>query len=269
MRQLNNIQNHITAVLVRSKKKNVIIAVSGGIDSATALYILSKTIPLKNIFVIHLYYFDKSIKFFETTIESIGLPKSNILLYSIKDAVDVIASELHIKEGFLHSFDLTQDKSGRNDNVTKNKVRMGNVMARVRMNYLFDQAKKLDALVCGTENRTENYLGYFTRYGDAASDFEVLNNLYKTQVRKLAKELEVPAEIIDTPPTAGLWEGQTDEGEMGVTYDEIDKVLELFFDKNIEIEEIEKKGYQNARKILTIVANNKFKQEVPYLVKAS
>jgi len=176
---------------------------------------------------------------------------------------------LHIKEGFLHSFDLTQDKSGRNDNVTKNKVRMGNVMARVRMNYLFDQAKKLDALVCGTENRTENYLGYFTRYGDAASDFEVLNNLYKTQVRKLAKELEVPAEIIDTPPTAGLWEGQTDEGEMGVTYDEIDKVLELFFDKNIEIEEIEKKGYRNARKILTIVANNKFKQEVPYLVKAS
>ncbi|PIQ73865.1 NAD(+) synthase [Candidatus Roizmanbacteria bacterium CG11_big_fil_rev_8_21_14_0_20_36_8] len=251
MRQLNNIQKHITSVLTRTKKKNVIIAVSGGIDSATALYILSKTIPLKNIYVIHLYYFDKSIKFFETTIESIGLPKSNILLHSIKDTVDVIASELQIK-----------------DDIDK-KIRLGNVMARIRMAYLFDQAKKLDALVCGTENKTERLLGYFTRFGDSASDFEVISHLYKSQVRKLACYLQIPREILEIPPTAGLWEGQTDEGEMGATYDEIDKVLEAFFDKNIEIDEIEKKGYKNARKILSIVECNKFKQEVPYFVKSS
>ncbi len=235
----------------------MIVAVSGGIDSATVLYLLNKTIPKKNIFVMHLYYYEKSIAPFHSIVNPLQLPKENILLSPIKEVVDKIATELQN--------DIKQHSSTRHE-MTK-KVRLGNIMARIRMIYLFDQAKKLDALVCGTENRTENYLGYFTRFGDAASDFEVINHLYKTEVRDLAKHLHVPQEITDMAPTAGLWEGQTDEKELGFTYDEIDGVLGLHFDEKLSIEEIEKQGYENVRKILQIVEKNRFKHEVPYLMK--
>lgn len=218
-------------------------------DSATALYLLKNTMPIENIYVVHLYYFENSIPFFKKTIDPLGLPKENVLLYPIKKSVDRSAETLGIKS----------------DDGTNNKVRLGNIMARTRMIYLFDQAKKLDALVCGTENRTENLLGYFTRFGDAASDFEIINHLFKTEVRALARYLKVPDEIISASPTAGLWEGQTDEKEIGFTYSEIDCVLKDYFDKKIQISDIEKKG-KNARAILDMVNRNLFKHEVPYVM---
>jgi len=117
------------------------------------------------------------------------------------------------------------DKLAIKLNAKKDKVRLGNILARVRMICLFDLAKKLGALVVGTENKSEKMLGYFTRFGDEASDLEPIVHLYKTEVIKLAKELGVPAAIIKAAPTAGLWPGQTDEAELGMTYAEIDARL--------------------------------------------
>ena len=95
---------------------------------------------------------------------------------------------------------------------------------------VYDLARQHNALVCGTENKSEHYLGYFTRFGDAASDLEPLCNLYKTQVRSLAQHLELPAVFWQKAPSAGLWAGQTDEAELGFTYQQADMVLHQHVD---------------------------------------
>jgi NAD+ synthase len=105
------------------------------------------------------------------------------------------------------------------------RLTRANVRPRLRMTVLYYFARKLNYLVCGTSNKTEIMAGYFTKFGDGASDIAPLGNLYKTQVRALAKELQMPVPIMRKPPTAGLWPGQTDEGEMGITYPELDEIL--------------------------------------------
>ena len=107
------------------------------------------------------------------------------------------------------------------------QLRLGNIMARVRMICLYDLAKQLDALVCGTENKSEKYLGYFTRFGDEASDIEPIMHLYKTEVYELAKHLGIPGAIVAKPPSADLWSEQTDERELGFSYKEADQVLHV------------------------------------------
>jgi len=139
-------------------------------------------------------------------------------------------------------------------------------MARTRMIILFDQAKRHEALVCGTENKSEHLLGYFTRFGDSASDIEPITHLYKTQVYQLAKYLKIPEEIIQTQPTAGLWENQTDEGEFGFTYEEADQVLYLFHDRNKSLNEIINLGFKNTEKIIKRVKQNEFKRKTPYTI---
>jgi NAD+ synthase len=121
-------------------------------------------------------------------------------------------------------------------------------------------------LVCGTENRSENLLGYFTRFGDEASDLEPIRHLYKTQVYELAKYLNVPQAIVQKQPSANLWKDQTDEGQFEFTYAEADQVLNLYFDKKLPVEEIQKRGLKNADKIIEFAKKNSFKHRVPYLL---
>ena len=129
---------------------------------------------------------------------------------------------------------------------------------------LADNAKKLNALVCGTENRTEHLLGYFTRFGDEASDIEPIQHIYKMHIFELGEYLRIPNNIIDVKPTAGLWEGQTDEGEFGFSYTEADEALSKFYDEKKTVEEIEKEGLRNAGKVIEFAKKNGFKHEVPY-----
>ncbi|MBI3560071.1 NAD(+) synthase, partial [Candidatus Gottesmanbacteria bacterium] len=138
-------------------------------------------------------------------------------------------------------------------------------MARVRMILLFDQAKKRNALVVGTENKTEHLLGYFTRFGDEASDIEPLRNLYKSQVYELARQLNLPENIVSKAPTAGLWEGQTDEGEFGFTYKEADEILAIIVDEKKSIDEVVRKGYDQAtvEKVVKRMKENNFKHHLP------
>ena len=102
---------------------------------------------------------------------------------------------------------------------------IGNLKARARMMALYHHANENGLLVMGTSNKSETAVGYFTKYGDGGADFIPLGDLYKTEVRELAREIQVPDDLIEKPPTAGLWEGQTDEGELGIKYEELDRIL--------------------------------------------
>jgi NAD+ synthase len=105
------------------------------------------------------------------------------------------------------------------------KLTQANLRPRLRMLVLYYFANKLNYLVCGTGNKSEISIGYFTKYGDGATDILPIGGLLKREVRKLARELHIPERIIAKPPTAGLWPGQTDEGEMDITYNELDNIL--------------------------------------------
>ena len=235
----------IKTVLKKQGFKNVVIGLSGGIDSAVSLSLLVKAIKPGNIFVVHLYYFKSQISFLNSFLKKINIPQKNIYNVPIKNAVDQIQKMTGIKKP-------SKDY----------KIRLGNIMARVRMIALYDLAKKHECLVCGTENKSELNLGYFTRFGDEASDFEPIHHLYKTQVYRLAEYLNVPKEIINQIPTAGLWENQTDEKDFGFSYKEADRVLDLYL-KNKKI----LKTFPNSKEIIARIEKNSFKHNLPYLVK--
>lgn len=134
----------------------------------------------------------------------------------------------------------TVDLSGIYDNLIKiltpaNRVASANLKPRLRMAVLYYFANKLNYLVCGTGNKSELMAGYFTKFGDGAVDIMPLADLSKAKVRQLAEELGVPQRIIDKPPSAGLWPGQTDEGEMGISYRELDDILERLQAKQKQI----------------------------------
>jgi len=124
------------------------------------------------------------------------------------------------------------------------RIRLGNLMARTRMAILFDTAKRTDALVAGTGNKTEYLLGYFTLFGDGAFSFAPIIGLYKTQVWELARYLGLPQEVIEKTPTADLWQGQTDEGELGITYAEADRILVRLCDMGMSVEEVVAEGFR-------------------------
>ncbi|HEY3568504.1 MAG TPA: NAD+ synthase [Thermoanaerobaculia bacterium] len=149
--------------------------------------------------------------------------------------------------------------------------RRGNKMARERMTILFDQAKKLDALVLGTSNKTEILLGYSTVFGDNASSLNPLGDLYKHQIWQLSRHLGLPAEVIDKAPSADLWPGQTDEGELGFSYETADEVLYLLFDLGLRPEEVAARGYEErvVRRIVSLEQRFRFKRRLMLIARLS
>lgn len=244
----------LATVFKTQQKSKAVIAVSGGIDSALSLSLLVQAIGADKIYPLFLPYGQQNMADAETVVAWNKIPKANIQTVNIAPMVDNFAQALKIDE--------------------VDKVRLGNLMARARMMVVFDQAKKLDALVCGTENKSENFLAYFTRFGDEASDIEPIVHLYKTQVRLLAQHLNLPQVFLDKAPSAGLWNEQTDEKEFGFTYQEAD----LFFMKLEEAGAIDDEGKlnveakklaetDNEQTILNWVESVQFKHLVPYQFK--
>jgi NAD+ synthase len=229
-------------------KTIAVTAVSGGIDSALSLTLLAHTLSPEHIFPVMLPYGDQSVTDSQAMIEFAGIPQQNWITINIKPMVDLMVEMQTIPPD--------------------DRVRLGNIMARVRMMFVYDIAKQKNALVCGTENKSEKHLGYFTRFGDEASDIEPIQHLYKTQVRQLAQYLELPTHIQTKAPSAGLWENQTDELELGFSYEVADQVLVQLVDEGRAPADITVEGVSpnTIQKVLEQVEHNAFKHEVPYIL---
>jgi len=237
----------IKKTYIQAGKKTAVIAVSGGIDSAVSLTLLTKALGETAVFPVFLPYGDQDMSAAKRIVRWNKIPESNWREIPIDQPVDQLARNLLID--------------------TNDQVRLGNVMARVRMIAIFDLAKKLTALVCGTENKSEHYLGYFTRYGDSASDVEPILSLYKTQVRQLAQFLKIPQVFLDKSPSAGLWINQTDEQELGFSYEEADRVMEQLIDQKKQLNEVVGVDQQIAKQVADRINDTHFKHEVPYSFK--
>lgn len=190
------IQNHV-------KEKSVIIGLSGGLDSSIVAFLATEALGKDKVHGI-------------ISPSSTNTTQDSDLAILITRILKIRCSAFDI-EPILNSYIQTLD--------TNDKKVIGNLKARIRMSLLYAKANELGALVIGTGNKTELMTGYFTKYGDGGVDLLPIGDLYKTQVRELARFINIPKEIIDRPPTAGLWEGQTDEAEMGITYELLDTIL--------------------------------------------
>lgn len=153
----------------------------------------------------------------------------------------------------------------------EDRVRRGNVMARCRMIVLYDLSVEWGGLVIGTSNKTEALLGYSTQFGDSASALNPIGDLYKHQVRQLARHLGLPASVIDKAPSADLFAGQTDEGELGFTYEEADRLLYLLVDERHGEEQLVEAGFERefVRGVARRVAMNQYKRIPPIIAKLS
>ena len=150
-------------------------------------------------------------------------------------------------------------------------VRKGNILARMRMIVLYDKTEVFKGLPIGTSNKTEILLGYSTLWGDMASAINPIGDLYKTQVRQLSRALGIPAPIIDKPPSADLWMGQTDEGELGFTYERVDRLLYLLVDQRYSPQECVEDGFDEkfVHTVITRIRRNQFKRMMPPIAKLS
>lgn len=228
-KEADRISDFIRRSFLREKYVRALVAVSGGIDSAISLTLTIKALGVNHVYGVMLPYGrlnDEGTKDAKELLQYLSIPLKNRIEIDIQPAVDAFAG-----------WDSRMDE-----------LRKGNVMARMRMVALYDVSKKMGALVVGTENRTEHLLGYYTRFGDEASDVEPIRHLYKTQVYELAEYLRLPEKILTKPPSAGLWKGQTDEKEFGFSYTIVDEILRLHFDRRLSQKAILGKGYN--RKVI-------------------
>ncbi|HIQ38463.1 MAG TPA: NAD+ synthase [Methanothermococcus okinawensis] len=205
---VEKLTHFIRNVVKKAKARGVVVGLSGGIDSSVVATLCVKALGRDKVLGVIMPERDsdpKDIEHAKMIAEKLGIR------YIISDITDILKA--FGAGGYVptREFDRIAD---------------GNLKARIRMCILYYFANRRKLLVAGTSNKSELYMGYGTKYGDLGSDFLVIGNLFKTEVRELAKYLGIPQEIIDKPPSAGLWKGQKDEEELGITYEVLDRILE-------------------------------------------
>lgn len=248
--EIQKIIAFIRDTLGQADKEKVVVAVSGGIDSALSLSLVVWAIGRQNVWPLFLPYGKQPMADAKNLAAWLEIPKTNWREVNIEPLVKTIKNQLGLKK--------TQPTA---------KIRLGNLMARSRMIVVYDHARQLDALVAGTENLSEHYLGYFTRFGDEASDFEPIRHLLKTQVRQLVEYLGLPPVFLTKAPSAGLWKGQTDEQELGFSYEVADQVLAGVVLGKLTPKKLStttKIDLKLIKKVLDHIESVHFKHEVPY-----
>ncbi|MFH2108242.1 MAG: NAD+ synthase [Chrysiogenia bacterium] len=227
--------------------KNAIIGVSGGLDSAVVAALCQKALGSSHTFALLLPYRISS---------PASLEHGKMVCAKLKVACEIIDISPAV-DAYFDRFP------------AENRMQIGNKCARERMSVLYDFSVRRKALVVGTSNKSELLVGYSTLFGDSAAAFLPIGDLYKTQVFELARHLGVPEAIIDKMPSADLWPGQTDEGEFGITYKDLDIILHLMIDKRWDEGEIVERGYRLPliRRIKKMIVNSQFKRTMPPVVK--
>ena len=235
----------------------LVLGLSGGVDSATVAYLAVRAIGPDDVLAIRMPYrtsSDASEADALRVIEALGCRTERV---DITPMVDPMLALIDDPDGAVPSDELN--------------VRRGNVMARQRMIVLFDRSAAFGALVAGTGNKTEALLGYGTLHGDMAAGLAPIGDLYKTQLRAVAEHLGVPAQILDKPPSADLWPGQTDEGELGHSYDELDRALFALVDRRWSVDRCVRAGLDRelVEWVASRVARMEFKRQLPPVAKLS
>lgn len=224
--------------------RKAVIGLSGGIDSAVTAYLAVEVFGKENLL-------------------GLVMPsKANTQLDT--DHGILVAKKLGIPYKVIPIQDMVEAFEKNMGTKQIDKIARGNIMARCRMVALYFWGNHEKAVVLGTSDKTEILLGYFTKYGDGGSDIMVIPSLYKTQVRKMGEFLGVPREILDKAPSAGLWVGQTAEGEIGVKYEDIDTILYHLLEKRFSPEEIIRKVgmvSSDVEKIVKMVKNSEHKRQ--------
>ena len=248
---LKEVHNELVEFLKGNFKKagfsKAVLGLSGGIDSALVAYLLRDALGKENVLAIMMPYKSSnpdSLNHAKLVVEDLGINAKTI---EITDMIDAY---------FKNEKEATS-------------LRIGNKMARERMSILFDYSSKENALVVGTSNKTEIYLGYSTQFGDSACALNPVGDLYKTNIWDLSRYLKIPNELIEKKPSADLWEGQTDEQEMGLTYKEADQVLYRLLEENKTIDEVLGEGFDKdlIDNIVKRMNRSEYKRRMPLIAK--
>jgi NAD+ synthase len=237
----------IHSAITRAGFSRAVLGLSGGIDSALSCYLAVEALGPQNVLVLRLPYKSsspESLEHAQLMIDTLGVQS---LTFDITPMVDPVFEQLP----------------------DAGPLRRGNAMARARMILLYDQSEAFQGLVVGTGNKTEILLGYTTLFGDSANALNPIGDLYKTQVRQLARDIGVPDVVVDKAPTADLWSGQTDEGELGFTYEQADQLLYLLVDQRYSPADCVAAGFSPAfvDDVTRRIRRNHFKRVLPPIAK--
>jgi NAD+ synthase len=246
--------NDLLVQFVRDETKNAgfhrgVIGVSGGVDSAVSAALTAAALGKDDTIGVLMPYrtsSPKSVDDAKIVIDQLGM-RSEVV--DISEMVDAYCAAHQVTD----------------------RVRRGNVMSRMRMIVLYDISAREQALVIGTSNKTEIMVGYGTLFGDTASAINPLGDLYKTQIWQLARHLGLPASIVNKVPTADLWEGQSDEEELGITYAQLDSLLFHLVDERRNDDELKAFGYDSGfvDRVKLLIRRNQFKRRPPLIAKVS
>ncbi|MEE3704163.1 NAD+ synthase [Campylobacter sp. CX2-8023-23] len=230
----NKLINFLSSYLNSSKANGFILGLSGGLDSAVVATLCSKVAPTKALIM------PTSSSNKVNLNDALTLCQSLKIDHQIVDISEILASFLPF--------------SDEND-----RLRVGNITARIRMIMLYDQSAKLGYLVAGTSNKSERLLGYGTIYGDMACALNPIANIYKSDLFKFASYLEINQNIIDKAPSADLWPNQSDESELGYSYKKIDELLKAIENSD----DLSKFDSELKSQIIDRMAKNSFKLKPP------